>query len=145
MPDNRSNGNAIQPHVLCSQCKSFWERATCLKFQPEELRKGGEDVPSMPQHLLLSPHRADVLSAALLGCHFCSIIVGAVVGCTGDHGDRQFSGGQDGPVYISIAVSDSDAGTFGLTLFPCEQLKVISYDQILNDSLLQLRLTKGIS
>lgn len=144
MSNNRSSSNSSQPHILCRLCKSFWERATCLSFQPKELLRGGEKVPSMPQHLLLSSHRVDVLSSASLGCHFCSIIVGAVVGCTGDHGGRQFIDDQDGPIYISIAVLDPETCAFLLTLFPCQESRIRSHDQILNDSPLQLRLTKGI-
>ncbi|KAF4457382.1 hypothetical protein F53441_712 [Fusarium austroafricanum] len=133
------SNNIAQPHLLCSHCKSFWERATCLNFKPDELLRGEKDVPSMPQHLVLSPHRSQVLSSASQGCHFCSIIVGAVVGCTGDHGKRHFSDDQDGPIYISIAVLDPDAYTFLLTLFPCEESKILSHDQILSDHPLQIR------
>lgn len=144
MSSNTSDSNAVQLHVLCSQCKSFWECVTCLSLRTNDLGSGDE-APSMPQHLLFSPHRADVLHAALRGCHFCSIIVGAVVGCTGDHGDRQFSKDDNGPIYISVASFDAEAGTSLLTLFPCEQSKIISHDQILNDSPLLLRLAQGIS
>lgn len=145
MSDNKSDVKTLQPHTLCSLCTSFWERATCLRFRPEVLLSGGEGVPSMPQHLLFTPSRTDVLSAASQGCHFCSIIVGAVVGCTGDHGDRQFSGDKNDPVYISIAMLDTDAGTFLLTLFPCEESKIFSHDQILSDYPLQLRPVTGIT
>ncbi|KAF5572902.1 tol, partial [Fusarium pseudocircinatum] len=120
MSNNKSDVKTLQPHTLCSLCTCFWESATCLRFRPEVLLGGGEGVPSMPQHLRFSSNRTDVLSAASRGCHFCSLIVGAVVGCTGDHGDRQFGGDKNGPIYISIAVLDTDAGTFLLTLFPCE-------------------------
>ncbi|KAF5572167.1 tol [Fusarium pseudoanthophilum] len=113
MPDIKSDIRTLQPHTLCSLCTSFWESATCIRFRPEVLLNGGDDVPSMPQHLLFSPSRTDVLSAASQGCHFCSIIIGAVVGCTGDHGDRQFSGDKNGPVYISIAVLNTDAEIHG--------------------------------
>ncbi|SCV37201.1 related to tol protein [Fusarium fujikuroi] len=139
MSDNKSDVRTLQPHTLCSRCTSFWESTTCLRFRPEVLLSGGEGVPSMPQHLLFSPSRTDILSAASRGCHFCSIIVGAVVGCTGDHGDRQFSGDQNGPIYISIAMLDTDAGTFLLTLFPCEESRIFSHDQILSDYTLQIR------
>jgi hypothetical protein len=81
----------------------------------------------------------------LQGCHFCSIIVGAVVGCTGEHGGRQFSGDRNGPIYISIAMLDTDAGTFLLTLFPCEESSIFSHDQILSDYPLQLRPVTGIT
>ncbi|KAF4344386.1 tol [Fusarium beomiforme] len=102
MSDNKSNVKTLQLHTLCPLCISFWERATCLGFQPEELLTGGKDIPSMPQHVLFSPNRTNILSAASQGCHFCSIIVGVVAGCTGDHGDRQFSGDENFPIYISI-------------------------------------------
>lgn len=144
MSSNTSGSSAVQLHFLCSQCKSFWECVPCLSFRTDDLGSG-DKASSMPQHLLFSPHRADVLRAASLGCHFCSIIVGAVVGCTGDHGDRQFAKDDNGPIYISVASFDAKAATFLLTLFPCEQSKVTSHDQILNDYPLLLRQMQGTS
>jgi hypothetical protein len=122
----------------------FWEGATCLNFTPEELCSDGAQVPSMPQHLLHSPHRSDVLSAASLGCHFCSIIIGSVAGCTGDHGGRQFSD-DDGPIYISMAVLNQDDGTFLLSMFACDESSILSHDQVLNSFPLQLRPIRGMS
>lgn len=131
MSQNKPDNTTARPHVLCSHCKSFWERATCLSFTFGELAKGGEDVPSMPQHLLHCHHRAEIKSAALSGCHFCSIIVGSVTGCTGDHADRRFFDDDD-PIYISLDIFNQAEGTFLMTLFPC------SHDMVLNNYPLRL-------
>jgi hypothetical protein len=130
-------GIQSRPHVLCTSCESYWQRASCLGFTIEELCRGGNGVPSMPQHLLHSHDRAKIELNASLGCHFCSIIFGSVVGCTGDHSDRTFFA-THGPLYISIAILSQDARTFLLTLFPCEQVKIDSHDLILNSYPLRL-------
>jgi hypothetical protein len=127
----------VRPHVLCTSCISYWRRASCLALSIEELRRGGDDVPSLPQHLLHSHDRSEIVSNASSGCHFCSIIVGSVVGCTGNHEDRTpFVTG--GPIYISTDILSWEDGTFLLTLFPCEQARIDSHDLILNTYPLRL-------
>src|SRR5687767_7327224 len=101
-----------KPHILCARCESFWKLAARVTTAIDELLGGGDNVPSMPQHLLLASHRSLVQASAASGCHFCSIIVGCVAGCTGDHRDRQFVDEEDGPIYISIALLDPDSGSF---------------------------------
>ena len=76
----KTNGNSqdsLVPHELCDPCKSFWERATSLHTQFDALPGADEELVELPQYLRFSPRPADVLSAASLGCHFCSIVVGA--------------------------------------------------------------------
>lgn len=131
-------GIPSRPHVLCTSCRSTWRRASCLGFTIDELRKGGDGVPSMPQHLLHTHDRAKIEVNDSLGCHFCSIIFGSVVGCTGNHPDRTFFA-TDGPIYISIDILSEVTGTFLLTLFPCEQVKIVSHDLVLNSYPLRLR------
>lgn len=130
-------GIPSRPHILCISCRSYWQTASCLGFTIENLRRDGDGVPSMPQHLLHSHNRDKIELNASLGCHFCSIIFASVVGCTGDHPDRTFFA-TDGPIYISIDILSQDAGTFLLTLFPCEQVKIDSHDLILNSYPLRL-------
>lgn len=130
-------GISSRPHVLCTSCKSSWQRASCLGFTIEQLRRGGDGVPPMPQHILHSHDRAKIEFNASSGCHFCSIIFASVVGCTGDHPDRTFFA-TDGSIYISIDILSQDADTFLITLFPCEQAKIDSHDLILNSYPLRL-------
>ncbi|KAG9251902.1 heterokaryon incompatibility protein-domain-containing protein [Emericellopsis atlantica] len=99
-----------------------------------------------PQHLFHAPRQSQVVSNASLGCHFCSIIVASISGCTGCHGrEQQPPGGDERPMYISIAMLDPDSGTFLITLFACEQSGVASHDQILNSHTLTLRPIRGMS
>lgn len=138
IPDDIPN----QLHMLCDNCKSYWERVSCLRFTIEELRTGGEGVPSLPQHLLHSQNRAMIDLNASLGCHFCSIILGSMVGCTGNHYSRNLS--PDGyPVYIAIDILNETSKTFLLILFPCEQGMIDSHDLILNSYPLQLYQSVG--
>lgn len=127
----------VRPHVLCTTCISYWRRASCLAYTIEELRRGGENVPSLPQHLLHSHDRSRIVTNASSGCHFCSILVGSVVGCTGNHEDRTFFV-TGGPVYISTDILSREDGTFLLTLFPCEQARIDCHDLILNTYTLRL-------
>jgi hypothetical protein len=117
-----------RPHLLCDHCRSFWERATCLNFGFEQLYAGGPDVPPMPQHLFHSS-RSSVRAAAQSGCHFCSILLGSLEGCTGDHEPRE-PHHEDDPIYVSTNLLNQDEGTFLMTLFCCEQAQIVSHDQI---------------
>lgn len=135
-------GTLSQPHLLCTSCKSFWQNVSCLKFTTDQLHRGEKGVPSMPQHLLHSQNRTQIKHNASLGCHFCSIMLGSVVGCTG-RGCLQPFFEDDSPVYISIDILDQDAGTFLLTLFPCEQVGVNTHDLILNNYALCLYPSTG--
>ncbi|OAL42935.1 HET-domain-containing protein [Pyrenochaeta sp. DS3sAY3a] len=137
MSSMNSKIETSRPNVLCASCKSYWQRASCLSFTMKELSRGGEGVPSMPQHLLHSQERAEIRSNASEGCHFCSILLGSIVGCTGDHPNRTFFADHS-PIYISMDILDQEAGTFLLTLFPCEQWEVHGFHFILNTYPLRL-------
>jgi hypothetical protein len=134
----------IQPGYLCFLCKSFWERATCLHFNPKDLHRGGDAMPSMPQHILHTHRRSKIASAASLGCHFCAIIIGVIAGCTGDHSGRAFTD-QNRPIYISLAVMSEDDSIYLLTFFDRDQDRIFSHNQVLNSHPLLLRPTKGMS
>lgn len=91
----------------------------------------------MPQHILHAHRRSEVVSSADLGCHFCAIIIGAIAGCTGDHGGREVLQ-HDGPIYISVATISEDKNTYLLTIFGCGQDMIADESQILNGHTLQL-------
>lgn len=128
----------MPPHLLCNNCKSFWDRATCLNFTFTELSEGGQHVPSMPQHLLHSSRQHEISTAAESGCHFCSIIIGSLTGCTGTHEARK-DHPTDKPIYASIALLNQEEGTFQMTLFDCHQSQILSHDQTRSDYSLCLR------
>ncbi|EXJ76646.1 uncharacterized protein A1O5_01154 [Cladophialophora psammophila CBS 110553] len=79
----------------------------------------------MPQYLLHSSSQAAIRAAAESGCHFCSILVGCLTGCTGDHGAREQHRRPEDPLYISINLLDQKPGTFLLILFPCEESQIL--------------------
>jgi Heterokaryon incompatibility protein (HET) len=122
-----NDGRAVQPHNLCVNCKAFWERATCLNFTVEELSTVSPDVLWMPQHLIHSKRELEIQTAAELGCHFCSILLGSLTGCTGDHHPLRIS---EFPIYISISCLEKEGG-FLLNLYGCEQHQIASDDPIL--------------
>lgn len=142
------NSNCAKPHVLCNACKQLWQSATSLGVRFEESHCSDVANARMPQHILHSLRRSEIQSAASAGCHFCSIIVSAVAGCSGDHSGRCFADDENGSIYISIGAANlgdvPGATTFGLRLFPCDESDILSHDQILNNYPLLLRPTRGI-
>ena len=93
-----------------------------------------------PEHIIHSRQSYETKLSASSGCHFCSIILSSINGCTGDHEDRH---DHEQSIYISIASLDRQTATYILTLFACEQKDIYSHDQILNSFQLILRPLKG--
>jgi hypothetical protein len=138
LPDDEPHlTRPVQPHHLCNNCVSFWGRATCLNFSFDELSASRGDIPAMPQHLLHS-NCNEIRTAAQSGCHFCSILLGSLEGCTGTH-EALEPHELDAPIYSSIATLDPEEGSFLMTLFSCEQAEILSHDQVRSRHSLRIR------
>lgn len=143
----------VLPNILCLNCESFWARATCLNHSWEDLEAGGgrDGVPFMPQQLYHST-RTEIRTAASTSaahqlesgcCHFCSILLGTLEGCTGSHEIQEDGDKKNNAVYVSITTLNREEQSFMLTLFPCPQSEIVSHDQIISRHTIRLVPNKG--